>query len=85
MTVVKTAVSVPEHLFQRLDALAKATNTSRSQLFAEAVEEYLRRHQAREVTEALNRVYSGAPDPEEQKYVAGMLRLHGEALEDEEW
>lgn len=52
---MKTAVSIPNDLFLAADRLARSRGKSRSQVFAEALREYLLRHQADEVTEAMNR------------------------------
>ena len=68
MSIVKTAISLPEPLFERADAFARQQNISRSQLFARAVEEFLRRHESQALLEALNRVYEDfSPTPEEKE------------------
>jgi predicted transcriptional regulator len=53
---MKTAVSIPDALFQQADELARRSNKSRSQLFADALREYVARHDDEAVTEALDRV-----------------------------
>jgi metal-responsive CopG/Arc/MetJ family transcriptional regulator len=53
---MKTAVSIPDEVFRGAERLARRTRKSRSQLYSEAVKEYVARHAAEEVTEALNRV-----------------------------
>ena len=53
---MKTAVSLPDQLFQAAERHAKRAHKSRSQLYAEALGEYLTRHSPEEVTEAMNRV-----------------------------
>jgi metal-responsive CopG/Arc/MetJ family transcriptional regulator len=60
---VRTAVSLPEQVFQVAERHAKRAHKSRSQLYPEALVEYLTRHSAEEVTEARNRVLEqlGAP------------------------
>ena len=55
---MKTAISIPDDVFAGAERLAKRTKKSRSQLFSDAVREYLARHTAEEVTEAMNRVYA---------------------------
>jgi metal-responsive CopG/Arc/MetJ family transcriptional regulator len=68
MPIVKTAISLPEPLFERADAFARQQQISRSQLFARAVEEFLRRHESQALLESLNRVYeSYSPTPEEKE------------------
>jgi metal-responsive CopG/Arc/MetJ family transcriptional regulator len=51
---MKTAVSIPDELFQRADALAQRVGKSRSQVYREALAEYLYRRETRSVTEALD-------------------------------
>jgi metal-responsive CopG/Arc/MetJ family transcriptional regulator len=53
---MKTAISIPDDVFAGAERLARRTKKSRSQLFSDAVREYLARHTAEEVTEAMNRV-----------------------------
>ena len=53
---MKTAVSIPEDVFERAERLARRTKKSRSRLFSDAVREYVARHGTEEVTEAMNRV-----------------------------
>jgi hypothetical protein len=64
---MKTASSLPDDLFLAAERHAKRTEKSRSQLYAEALEEYLARHSPEEVTEAMNRVVDqlgqSPPDP----------------------
>ena len=55
---MKTAVSLPDEIFQQAEATAKRLRISRSKLYATAISEYLKRHSAESVTERLNQVYS---------------------------
>jgi metal-responsive CopG/Arc/MetJ family transcriptional regulator len=52
---MKTAVSLPDQVFRAAERHAKRARKSRSQLYAEALSEYLNRHSPEEVTEAMNR------------------------------
>jgi metal-responsive CopG/Arc/MetJ family transcriptional regulator len=63
---MKTAISIPEAVFEQAEELARRLEKSRSQLYSEAVAEYLARHDADEVTEAMNRMVDAVgsgPDP----------------------
>ena len=51
---MKTAVSVPNEVFERAERLAKRLEVSRSELYSRALREYLARHAPDEVTAALN-------------------------------
>ncbi len=51
---MKTAVSVPNEVFERAEGLAKRLKVSRSELYSRALREYLARHSPDEVTRALD-------------------------------
>ena len=53
---MKTAVSVPDDVFESAERLARRERRSRSEVYSAALREYVARHSADEVTEALNRV-----------------------------
>jgi metal-responsive CopG/Arc/MetJ family transcriptional regulator len=54
---MKTAISIPNSIFEAAEKLAQQFGISRSQLYANAVAEYLRDHQNDGVTEKLNEIY----------------------------
>lgn len=56
---MKTAISIPDDVFRDADRLARQTKKSRSELYSEAVREYLARHSREEITEAMDRVCGG--------------------------
>jgi metal-responsive CopG/Arc/MetJ family transcriptional regulator len=53
---MKTAISIPDEVFEQAERLARRTKKSRSQLFSEALQEYVARHAPEAVTEAMDRV-----------------------------
>ncbi len=53
---MKTAVSLPNEIFRDAERLARRLKKSRSQLYQEAVAEYVARHEPEAITEALNRL-----------------------------
>ena len=57
---MKTAVSLPDALFEAADELAKRLGMSRSELIAVALKAYLKDHRQTGVTERLNEVYRDA-------------------------
>lgn len=64
---MKTAVSLPDKLFNLAEAAARKLRVSRSELYAKAIAEYLERRHSNFITERLNDVYSASPaklDPE---------------------
>jgi len=53
---MKTAISVPDEVFEEAERLAQLTRKSRSQLYSEAMAEYLARHSPDDITNSLNAV-----------------------------
>ena len=53
---MKTAVSIPDDIFERAERLASQERRSRSDVYAAALDEYLARHAREEVTDTMNRV-----------------------------
>jgi metal-responsive CopG/Arc/MetJ family transcriptional regulator len=51
---MKTAISLPDDLFARADELARQTGKTRSELYRDALGEYLHRHDPQAVTRALD-------------------------------
>ena len=78
---MKTAVSVPDDVFHAAERHARRARKSRSQLYAEALSEYLTRHAPDEITEAMNQVIDELPGPTEPFVAAAARRV----LEQTEW
>jgi metal-responsive CopG/Arc/MetJ family transcriptional regulator len=55
---MKTAISVPDKVFQKAERLARRLKKSRSQLYSEALREYVSRHDPAAVTAALDALYA---------------------------
>ena len=66
MECVKTAISIDAALFKEIERLAHQMHLSRSQLFARAVKDFVKRQTNRDILEQLNKIYSGEPDIEER-------------------
>jgi metal-responsive CopG/Arc/MetJ family transcriptional regulator len=63
---MKTAISIPDPVFEQAERIAKELSLSRSELYAKAVETFISQHQSADVTEKLNQLYadeSSAVDP----------------------
>ena len=78
---MKTAISIPDKLFNAADCYAKSHGFSRSQLFAEAVAQYLGQHQSDQITQKLNEVYSSESAELDQTLAA----MQANSIEKEEW
>ncbi len=73
---MKTAISIPDELFEAADRAAKTLGVSRSELYANAVLEYIKRHRADDVTAKLNEVYASndsSVDPSLEKMQQNLL------------
>jgi len=53
---MKTAVSIPDEVFEAVERLVEKLQTSRSQLYAKALVEFLARHDENQITNAINKV-----------------------------
>lgn len=60
---MKTAISLPDPLFEEAEALARRLGKSRSQLYADALADYVARHDDAEVTRRLDRVLEALGEP----------------------
>jgi metal-responsive CopG/Arc/MetJ family transcriptional regulator len=79
-SVVKTAESIPDPIFEAADRLARRRRISRSELYAEALARLLEADESRGITERLDDVYgdrSSDLDP-------GLVALQALAI-DEDW
>ncbi len=53
---MKTAISLPDEVFEQAERLARRMKKSRSEIYREALAEYVARHEPDAVTAALDRV-----------------------------
>jgi predicted transcriptional regulator len=78
---MKTAVSIPNKVFERAERLARLTRKSRSQLFSDALTEYVARHAPDDITDAINRVCDEQGQPPDKFLSTAARRV----LERSEW
>ena len=55
---MKTAISIPDSLFQSAEVLASRMVLSRNELYAQAVESFINTHDPNVITARLNELYS---------------------------
>ena len=78
---MKTAISIPDSVFNAAELVAKKLNISRSELYTKAVSDYLDQHQKSHITEALNEV-----DSEEKSTIDPAInQMQSSSIEDESW
>ena len=78
---MKTAVSIPDEVFQQAEALAHRAKRSRSDVYARALSEYVARHAPDRVTEGMNRALDQI-DEAQDRFTSRAARR---ALERAEW
>jgi metal-responsive CopG/Arc/MetJ family transcriptional regulator len=78
---MKTAISIPDNVYETAEKLANRLGKSRSQLYTQALDNYISKHQKDGVTEKLNEIYASTPSALEQ----GLNRLQLASLPREEW
>lgn len=78
---MKVAVSVPDPIFDAAERLARQRRVPRSQLFAEALQEYVSRHGTEAVTAKLNQIYAA----EDSGLEESLTRAQAAALDHEAW
>ena len=78
---MKTAISIPDQLFQTAEGLAHRLGMSRSQLYAEAISEYTKLHKNQNVTEKLNQVYQNETSSLEEDF----LSIQSQSIPKENW
>ena len=78
---MKTAVSIPDDVFENVDRFARRARRSRSEVFSAALREYMARHAPDEITDAINRVVDGIPDQGDDFVPTAARRI----LEKTEW
>lgn len=79
---MKTAISIPDDVFEQAERAAKHLGLSRSELFTRAVQAFLATRLEENVTKSYDAAFGGTPDPD----VDGPRRkATRQALLDVEW
>ena len=74
-TGMKTAVSIPDNIFERAEQLARREKRSRSEVYAAALDEYVARHAHDEITDTMNRVCDEVGDNDDAFLAAAGQRV----------
>ena len=78
---MKTAISIPDELFEVAEQAAQRLGMSRSQLYATAVAEYLAEYGTQGVTETLDEVY----EDHRSEMDPTLLRMQIASLAEDDW
>jgi hypothetical protein len=78
---MKTAISIPNPIFEAAERLAQELGISRSELYTTAIAAYVEAHRSEDVTEKLNKVYRG----EASTLDPVLIQLQIASLDGENW
>lgn len=78
---MKTAISIPDQVFESAEKLASQLGQSRSQLYTKAINSYIDKHRGDDVTKKLDQVYGQIDSSLDPK----LQRLQSHSLPKEEW
>ena len=82
---MKTAISIPDSLYESIQDFLEKTGMSRSEFFQRAARIYLDRIAAGAITANLNRVYADGEDEEDVAFRRAALEHLSEILDREDW
>ena len=80
-----TAISLPDALYADAEKIARTMGIPRSQLFAKALEEFIKHHKRENITEQLNEVYAGKNIQEYSNISKANLETMRELTKDDAW
>ena len=80
---MKTAVSIPDRVFQSAEKLAARLGVSRSELYAKALAGLVEKHREDLITAQLNEIYG--PGGEESSLEHDVTSLQSRSLTREKW
>lgn len=78
---MKTAISLPDSVFQEAESLARKLGVSRSELYAKALTYYLKKHDKSHITEKLNEIYA----EEDSSVDPVMAKIQSLSIPREDW
>ena len=78
---MKTAISLPDEVFEAAERAAKKLGVSRSEFYANAVREFVERYGREGITETLNSVYS----VEDSDIDGPLVNMQWRSIAKEDW
>lgn len=80
---MKTAISIPDRVFQSAEKLAARLGVSRSELYARALASLVEKHREDVITDKLNEICG--PDAAASSLDRGLALLQARSLKREKW
>ncbi|MBI5307310.1 MAG: hypothetical protein HZB37_02970 [Planctomycetes bacterium] len=78
---MKTAISIPEQIFNTAEQIAKELGLSRSELYTKAIKEFLETYHHANVTQKLNKIYVDESSQLDQ----GLSKIQSISVLEEDW
>lgn len=78
---MKTAISIPEPIFNTAEQVAKELRLSRSELYTKAIKEFLETYHYANVTQKLNKIYVDESGQLDQ----GLSEIQSISIHEEDW
>jgi predicted transcriptional regulator len=78
---MKTAISVPNPLFEAAEALARRLGVSRSELYSRALADFVTLYSEDEIVEKLDEIYA----EEDSSLDPALMRMQSSSITDEGW
>lgn len=78
---MKTAISLPDSVFEEAEGLAQHLGLSRSELYTKALKAYLKKYNRNQILHKLNQVYS----QESSELDPGLAKMQFMSLPREDW
>ncbi len=82
---MKTAISVPDDLFEKVEELSEELHLSRSRIFTEAVKDYIARRKNEKLLQALNQAYSEPETDEETTIRRQSKKYYARKMKADKW
>ncbi|MFW2439063.1 MAG: hypothetical protein ACN4GR_06800 [Arenicellales bacterium] len=79
---MKTAISIPDPVFNTAEKLARRLGLSRSELYVRAISSYVEEHKDQKVTEILNEVYGNT---DHEGLEEGFKKAQMKSIDKEKW
>lgn len=81
MSMIKTAISLSDVIYNEMNVLARQMHVPRSQLFALAAEEFLHRHKKQDLVRQINQALSDQAELDDKKRMLAIKKKHRQLIE----
>jgi metal-responsive CopG/Arc/MetJ family transcriptional regulator len=82
---MKTAISLPDTLYEKAEQTAAYMGIPKSRLFAMALEEFISKYNGTMITEKINAVYEKIDQTEFEPYLNATLESTRDTVENDTW